>query len=151
MNTTTTTSDQVRHLGARWTAAELGGDTDTLEALAVDDFTLVGPLGFVLTREQWLDRYRSGDFVTHELGWEPADIREYGGSGDGGGGTAIAVGVMEQRASYRGNPVDGRFRVTQVLVRGAGSGTPWRLAGLHLSPIAAPGGPGAPGQGGGAR
>lgn len=140
MNTTTTTTvEQVRDFGARWAAAELGGDTETLASLAVDDFTLVGPLGFVLTREQWLDRYRSGDFVTHQLSWEAADIRSYGD-----GGTAIVIGVMEQRAAYRGNPADGRFRVTQVLARGSGA-EPWRLAGLHLSPIAEPGRPAAEG------
>jgi ketosteroid isomerase-like protein len=139
MNTTTTLG-QVQDFGARWVAAELGGDTDALAALAADDFTLVGPLGFVLTREQWLDRYRNGDFVTHRLSWDAADVREYGG-------TAVVIGVLEQQGAYRGSPANGRFRVTQLLARGLTDDS-WRLAGLHLSPIAAPGGPGPASEGG---
>jgi hypothetical protein len=34
--------------------AETRGDTDTLGALATPDFRLVGPAGFILTKQQWL-------------------------------------------------------------------------------------------------
>jgi ketosteroid isomerase-like protein len=122
----------ITELGRRWAAAEVQGDTDTLDELAVDDFTLVGPLGFVLDRKQWLDRYRSGQFVTTELNWHDVTVRDYGDC-------AVVIGIQEQRAAYQGRPSDGKFRVTQILVRTDGR---WRLAGIHLSPIAPP--PGAP-------
>ncbi len=122
----TSTTDQIRTLGARWAEAELGGDADALAALATDDFALVGPLGFVLDRDQWLDRYRAGDFATYDLSWEVTGLREYGD------GTAVVLGVLDQRAAYRGTPADGRFRVTQIAVRAPDA---WRLAGLHLSPL----------------
>lgn len=118
---------EITELGRRW-AAEEHGDTATLDELAVDDFTLVGPLGFVLDKTQWLDRYRSGNFVTDELRWHDVTIRRYGDA-------AVAVGIQDQRAAYQGRRSDGRFRVTQVLVR---DDDRWRLAGLHLSPIAPP-------------
>jgi Domain of unknown function (DUF4440) len=70
-----TTADQIDELGARWVAAELAGDTDTLESIVTDEFRLVGPFGFVLNKDQWLDRYRSGDFTTTELTWHDVDIR----------------------------------------------------------------------------
>jgi hypothetical protein len=57
------------------------------------------------------------------------------------GPTAIAIGVQTQQAAYQGRPASGRFRVTAVAVRddSAGPGDrPWRLAGVQLSPIAAP-------------
>ncbi|BCJ37627.1 hypothetical protein Athai_51300 [Actinocatenispora thailandica] len=119
---------EITELGRRWVAAELQGDTDTLDELAVDDFTLVGPLGFLLDKKQWLDRYRSGQFVTDELDWHDVTVRRYGD-------TAVAIGIQQQRAAYRGRPSDGQFRVTQILVR---QDDRWRLAGLHLSPIAPP-------------
>ncbi|WP_326835764.1 nuclear transport factor 2 family protein [Amycolatopsis rhabdoformis] len=122
------TTEEITDLGDRWVAAETAGDTETLAALATDDFELVGPLGFVLDRSQWLDRYRSGGLVTHELAWRDVAVREHGDS-------AIAVGVHDQRASHRGNPVDGQFRSTHVLVRRDGR---WQLAGMHLSPLGAP-------------
>ena len=121
----TDTTIQIRELDRQWVDAELRGDADALAGLSVADFTLVGPLGFVLTREQWLDRYRSGDFVTTSLEWDDVEVRDYGMA-------AVAVGRQTQRATYRGGPSDGQFRVTQIAVRTDGG---WRLAGMHLSPI----------------
>jgi hypothetical protein len=69
----------------------------------------VGPLGFVLNRQQWLGRYRGGDLVTHELTWDDVEVRD-------DGGCAVAVGRHTQRASFRGNPADGAFRATHIAV-----------------------------------
>jgi hypothetical protein len=41
--------------------AERSGDADELGRLLADDFILVGPLGFVLDRPQYLGSRRSGD------------------------------------------------------------------------------------------
>jgi len=122
----------VHELGQRWAAAEQAADADALDALATDDFTLVGPLGFVLDKQQWLDRYHNGDLVTSSLVWNDVHVRDYGTA-------AIAVGVHTQQAAYRGQPSDGRFRATHVAVQ---AGDRWLLAGIHLSPIAPP--PGRP-------
>jgi ketosteroid isomerase-like protein len=122
------TEEQVREFGRVWAAAEERGDTGTLAGLVVDGFRLVGPLGFVLDRDQWLARYDTGGLVTEKLDWADVEVRDFGG-------TAIAVGVHEQVANYQGNPANGRFRATHVLVR---DGDRWRLAGIHLSPIGGP-------------
>lgn len=134
----TSTEDQIRELGRRVALAEERGDVAALDALTTADFTLVGPLGFVLDKTQWLDRYRSGTLVTHALTWDDVSVRDYGD-------TAVAVGRHTQRASYDGRPVDGPFRATQIAVRGDAG---WLLAGLHLSPLAgAPNVSGAPPNG----
>lgn len=118
----------IQELETRWARAEIAGDVTTLDALATDDFTLVGPFGFVLDKQQWLDRYRGGDLVTSELDWHDLQVRELGD-------TALVVGVHDQQAAYRGTPSNGQFRSTHVWVR-----TPdgWRLAGTQLSPIGRP-------------
>jgi hypothetical protein len=108
-----------------WLQAETKADVAALDQLATPDFTLVGPLGFVLSKEQWLDRYRSRDLVTRSLSFEDPVTRIYGE-------TAVRIGRLVQDAEYRANPVSGEFRVTQIAVR---EGARWRLAGLHLSPI----------------
>ena len=128
----TSTEEQVREVGRVWADAEVRGDTETLAGLAADDFRLVGPLGFVLDKQQWLARYGGGDLVTEKLDWTGVEVRSFGD-------TAVAIGVHEQVAKHRGNPVDGKFRATHVLVRDGGR---WRLAGIHLSPIGAPFTPG---------
>jgi len=123
-----TTEGEIRELGRRWAAAEERSDTGVLDDLAVDGFRLVGPLGFVLDKRQWLERYRGGDLVTQKLAWADVEVRDLGP-------TAIAIGVHDQVASYQGHPASGRFRATHVMVR---DGDRWRLAGMHLSPIGGP-------------
>ena len=49
-----TATNDVLDLVRRWAAAEQQNDAGSLDGLLADDFVGVGPLGFVLTREQWL-------------------------------------------------------------------------------------------------
>ena len=124
----TTTKDSIQQLGRDWANAEVRGDVAALDAMTTDDFTLVGPLGFVLDKQQWLRRYQGGGLVTQQLSWEEAQVRDYGSA-------AVSVGVHDQKAEYNGQPADGRFRITHVFVH---DGDRWLLAGVHLSPIGGP-------------
>ncbi|HEX5401037.1 MAG TPA: DUF4440 domain-containing protein [Pseudonocardiaceae bacterium] len=118
--------NEILRLGQQWADAEQRGDTDMLGSLTTDDFTLVGPLGFVLHKPEWLRRYREGGLVTHSLVWADIEVRDYGDA-------AVVVGRHTQQAEFRGTPVNGSFRATHVVVRRAGT---WLLAGIQLSPIA---------------
>jgi ketosteroid isomerase-like protein len=119
---------EIEELGKRWVEAELAQDLAVMDALAHQDFILVGPLGFMLDKTQWLERYRNGDLVTSALDWRDTEIRIFKDC-------AIVVGVHDQEAAYRGQSSNGQFRATHILVRDDGA---WRLIGMHLSPIAAP-------------
>lgn len=126
MNTTTT--DQINELERRWVAAEEHGDVAELDALSTGDFTFVGPLGFVLDKQQWLHRYRTGELVTRVLVWEDVQVRQYGD-------TAVAIGTHTQQATFQGNPADGQFRATHVAVHDCDR---WLFAGMHMSPVGGP-------------
>ena len=121
----TTTAEQIRDIGQRWAEAEEHADVNTLSSLTTNDFTLVGPVGFVLDKQQWLDRYRSGALETKSLKLEDVNVRDYGDA-------AVAIGTEKQQASYQGNQANGDFRITQLFVR---DGSDWSLAGIHLSPM----------------
>lgn len=122
------TRDELRELEHRFSEAEISSDVAVLDALATDDFTLVGPAGFVLDKQQWLERYRRRDLVTHSLRVEDASIRIYVNA-------AVTIARYIQQAEYQGHAVNGEFRATQIAVH---DGTRWRLAGLHLSPMGGP-------------
>ena len=52
---------EVMRLADAWATAELRGDTTFLEKTLADDFIGIGPLGFMLTRQEWL---AGVDFLT---------------------------------------------------------------------------------------
>ena len=114
-------------LGREWVAAEQRGDTDALAQTLSDDFIGVGPRGFLLTKEQWLARYRSGDLKNKTVELDDVKARAYVN-------TAVLIGRQTQQASYQGHDASGQFRATLVFIKQDGL---WRLASLHLSPLAA--------------
>jgi hypothetical protein len=118
---------EVMRLADAWGTAELRGDTAFLENLLADDFVGVGPLGFLLSKQEWLERHRSGDLKNEALDLEEVRVRVYNGA-------AILVGRQTQKASYRGNSIPGQFRITLVFVQQG----QWKLANLQLSAIGQP-------------
>ncbi|HEY8284233.1 MAG TPA: nuclear transport factor 2 family protein [Chloroflexota bacterium] len=116
---------EITRLADAWAGAELRGDIAFLERVLTDDFTGVGPLGFMLTKQEWLARHQSGDLKYLALNLDEVKVRAYNEA-------AILIGRQVQDAAYRGNSVKAQLRATLVLVYQQGQ---WRLASLHLSPI----------------
>jgi ketosteroid isomerase-like protein len=123
---------QLEKLGEEWAAAELRGDTAALERVLADDFVAVGPLGFMLDKEQWLSRHDSGNLTYESFEWDEVSVRVHGNA-------AVMIGRETARGRYEDGDVrreiDDQFRVTLVFVEEQGR---WLLLGLHLSPIASP-------------
>lgn len=117
--------DAVEDVLARWIDAEARGDAAALAHLLDGEFRGDGPRGFVLTKEQWLDRHRSGELVVGAFEWQDVRVRAYDD-------TAVVMGVQVQTAAYRGEDCSGRYRATLVaLCRNGG----WSLVNLQLSAL----------------
>ncbi|QYJ15569.1 hypothetical protein Rxycam_01393 [Rubrobacter xylanophilus DSM 9941] len=117
--------ERVEGFVEEWAAAEQRGDAAFLRDTLTDDFVGVGPLGFVLTKEQWLGRF-AGGLTYDSFAVEEVDVRLYGE-------VAVLTARQKQAGSFQGNDVTGEFRATLVLVDRDGR---WLLAGWHASPIA---------------
>src|SRR6266545_5917364 len=116
-----TARTDVLDLVGRWAAAEQANDAEALDSLLAGDFVGVGPLGFVLGREQWLARFGNG-LENRAFAVEDAQVRDYGAA-------AVVVGVLAQETSFQGGDNSGRFRLTLLTVRP----TPrWPLPGAHV-------------------
>jgi ketosteroid isomerase-like protein len=122
-----------------WAAAEQAGDATTLETQLAGDFTAVGPLGFILTKQAWLGRHRHGDLTYQAFSLSEVNARTVGG-------TAIVTARNNTRGSYQGHLIPEAVRATLILVSDTAS---WKLATIHMSFIAdTPGAPPILGAGG---
>jgi hypothetical protein len=119
---------EILNIANNWVVAEKRGDTSFLENLFTDDFIGIGPLGFLLTKQEWLDRHKSGDLKYESLALEDTKVRMYDG-------VAILVGAHEQTAAYKGNSVNAKLRATLVFVK---RNEKWQLANLQFSTIGPP-------------
>src|SRR5579859_175295 len=102
--------DQILELGRQWAEAELRSEVQALDALLNPDFICVGPLGFVLNKDQYLVGRRSGDLKHEAFAWQDVQVRVYGDA-------AVAVGSQVQKTTYQGHDASGQFRATQVFAR----------------------------------
>ena len=119
---------EVVRLANAWATAELRGDITFLERRLSDDFIGIGPLGFMLTKQEWLARHQSGDLKYESLILDEVKVRVYSNA-------AVLTGRQDQQAAYRGNSIPGQFRITLVFVHQQGQ---WQLANLQLSAIGQP-------------
>ncbi len=101
---------EVAQLADTWATAELRGDTAFLEQFLAEDFIGVGPLGFLLTKQQWLARHQSGEmqYSTHTL--DEVRVRAYADA-------AIVIGRLTQQATYQGHAMNVQMRTTLVFVQ----------------------------------
>jgi ketosteroid isomerase-like protein len=118
---------------AAWTDAERGGDAAATDRLLTDDFVGIGPVGFMLPKQAWLQRLTSGSLHYDSLGLDEVATRTYGNC-------AVTTARWNAKGTAQGNPLPEATRATLVSVNNQGE---WRLAGIHFSFIA--GTPGAPG------
>jgi ketosteroid isomerase-like protein len=121
-------TEELLNIANNWVDAEKQGDTSFLEGVLTDDFIGIGPLGFLLTKGEWLDRHTAGDLKYESLALEDIKVRLYAG-------VAILVGAQKQTATYKGNSVDARLRATLVFIK---RNEKWQLANLQFSTIGQP-------------
>jgi ketosteroid isomerase-like protein len=123
------TEQEILRQADAWANAELGGDTTSLERILADDYIGIGPLGFMLNKQEWLARHQSGDLKYESFNLDEVKVRVYNND------AAILTARQAQQGAYRGNSIPGQFRITLVFVQQQGQ---WRLASLQLSSIGQP-------------
>jgi hypothetical protein len=94
--------------------ALLDHDWPTLERLVAPGARIVGPRGFLISRDRWIG-------VHQEAAYEQERIEVVESVVDAYDNAAVRVDLVESRCRYQGATIDGRFRVGQTWVMVDGS------------------------------
>lgn len=114
----------INEIIASWATAELNGSVEDLDTLLDQDFVAVGPAGFVLTKQGWLDRFSNPGVHYATFDWHGGDVRYFGD-------TAVVVGGYTQAGTIGDRVIDGSFSTTHIVVDD-------KIVGLHISNRMAP-------------
>jgi hypothetical protein len=126
-------SRQVEQFAQEWAVAEQREDAAFLEGALVDDFVGIGPLGFMLTKEQWLGRY-AGGLAYESFTLDEIEARLYGEA-------AVATCRQTQAGEFQGNDVGdvprdpGLRGAGRPLAAGRPSPEPHRGGAVVLGPL----------------
>ena len=118
------TKGKIRDVQNEFDKAELHADTKKLDQVLTDDFLSIGPRGFVLNKEQWINRHKQ--FRYEQLDTSEMNIRLYGD-------TAIVTDIQKNKATFNNEPVSLSVRVSQVWIH---ENSQWKLASIQFSPMA---------------
>jgi hypothetical protein len=121
---TTTEEQQILRLQQEFDTAELEDDRDALQRLIAEDFQSIGPRGFVLDKEQWINRHDRFHYAA--LDTSEHEVRLYDGA-------AIVRNVQRNTGVHDGQESHYVVRVGQVWVN---QSSKWRLAAIQFSPLA---------------
>jgi hypothetical protein len=121
---TTSEEQQILRLQERFDTAELGDDRQVLDELIAEDFQSIGPRGFVLDKEQWINRHDHFHYAALET--SEHEVRLYDGA-------AIVRNVQRNTGIHDGQESRYVMRVGQIWVNQLDR---WRLAGIQFSPLA---------------
>ena len=88
----------ITDLLAAWTDAETRGAAAALAPLLTDDFIAVGPLGFTLSKTDWLARHDSGALKYGDFRLDDVSVREFGAA-------AVIVATEQADGTFNGHPL----------------------------------------------
>jgi ketosteroid isomerase-like protein len=121
---------EIDQLEDTWRTAILKSDINTMRSLLADDYMAITPTGTLETKEESLDRLRTGSFHVTTLDVTDRKVRIYGG-------TAVVTSLADVQATTSTGNLSGAFRYTRVYVRDAQGA--WKIVSFEASRITDPG------------
>jgi hypothetical protein len=114
----------ILELQEQFDQAERHANRDVLQRLIAADFLSIGPKGFILNKQEWIDRHEHFKYL--ELETSDRDVRSYDK-------TVLVTNIQRNKAVYKNESIELAVRVMQVWVEIAGQ---WQLVGIQFSPWA---------------
>ena len=108
--------------------ALLRSDGRTLDGLVSPTAAIIGPRGFMISRDDWIDVHQSADYRQVRLETLEAIVHAYDSA-------VIHCDVVDSECLYQGKVITGRFRVTHVWVT---DHQRWQLAAVQYTALQTP-------------
>jgi hypothetical protein len=106
--------------------ALVDGDRERLGRLVADDCRIVGPKGFLIGKEEWIDAHHSGVYEQVLLQVEHTELTVRDGF-------AVRCDLQRSECLFRGETIKGLYRVLNVWAH-ADEG--WQLVGIQYTAVA---------------
>ncbi len=120
---TGTLERELDHTHAEMIAALVGADTDTLRRIVHEDCQIVGPKGFHIGTDEWVDTHASHVYTQVLLEVVETEVHRFGD-------TAVRVDLQRSECLYEGETITGLYRVLHTWVL---ENEQWRLAALQYT------------------
>ena len=120
---------EIRALNDQVAQMQVRHDVATASRLLGDEYIFSQADGQVTNKAENLAVIGSADFVCTSLTTSNVDVRVYGE-------TAVVVGQLSMKATFKGEDVGGNFRYTDIWVRRQGQ---WQNVASHASLLPKPG------------
>jgi ketosteroid isomerase-like protein len=106
----TATEKEILKLEHDWNVATQKKDKAFMEKLYADEYLGTDPLGSTYTKSQDLATTTGGEFDLKSFELSDLKVHVYGD-------TAVVTGANAMKAVFKGKPIDGTFRFTDVFVK----------------------------------
>jgi ketosteroid isomerase-like protein len=100
---------QIKDLEQRWLDGLKKPDSGALETILADDFTLTGPDGKVVGKDQFIQGLKDGGLKIDSIDNSDIKIRVYGEA-------AVAVGKTSIKGNIGGNDITGDYAFTDTFI-----------------------------------
>lgn len=104
------TSAAIKQLEHDWTDAAKAADLDKLSAIIADDWTGIGPDGKKMTKQTFLDGYKSGKNKTESFEFGAIDVKVLGN-------VAVAQGSDTEKSTFDGKDSSGKYVWTDIFAK----------------------------------
>src|SRR5205814_4446650 len=121
-----TDESQIRKIEQDWVNAIMKRDSAYITKLETDDFTMTGPDGKLLSKEEDLKNVTSPQIVFDDLKIDDLKIRIYGD-------TAVASGLGTLKGHDHDNDISGPYSWTDVFIKRGGE---WKAIAAHVTTVA---------------
>jgi ketosteroid isomerase-like protein len=117
---------QIRKIEREWLDAIVKRDASYLQQIEAPDFTMTGPDGKTLSKEEDIKDTTSGETVFEDIQADDIKVRF---SGD----TAIATGLGRVKAHSKDESINGKYSWTDIFVKMNGE---WKAVAAHVTAVA---------------